>query len=319
MARLLFIGMFFALFEPMAVAQELLVDVRVNLEQLPAEARVRLVNFRQTVLDYLNRYRWTNSTEFETDEDRIQCQIEFTFLSANINVAPAQYSAQMFIGASRPIYRSLRASSLLRTLDANVNFFFDERQSVLVHNELVFTPLASLLDYYAYLILAFDAETFDKQGGTPYFTKAFNIRQLAQSQATGNFARGWRVDDGGGDNRAQMIQEYVDARFLPFRDEFYAYHYNGLDEFHKDPEKARRRIADSLKKIAEIDARFPRSLVVKRFFEAKAIEIGEIFKNASPELKQEVYLILRRVDPSRGNVYESYFTGTGGEGSGGRK
>jgi hypothetical protein len=176
-----------------------------------------------------------------------------------------------------------------------------------------------LLDYYAYLILAFDAETFDKQGGTQLFTKAFNIRQLAQSQATGNFARGWRVDDGGGDNRAQMIQEYLDPRFLPFRDEFYNYHYNGLDEFHKDSDKARRRIADSLKKIAEIDARFPRSLVVKRFFEAKAIEIGEIFKNASPELKQEVYAILRRVDPSRSNVYEPYFTGTGGEASSGRK
>jgi len=317
--RLVFVSLFLVFSTFGVRAQELLVDVRVNLEQLPAEARVRLTNFRQTVIDYMNRHRWTNNPEFETDEDRIQCQIEFTFLSANVNVAPAQYSAQMFIGASRPIYRSLRASSLLRTLDANVNFFYDERQSVLIHNELVFTPLGSLLDYYAYLILAFDADTFDKQGGTQLFTKAFNIRQLAQSQATGNFARGWRVDDGGGDNRAQMIQEYLDPRFLPFRDEFYNYHYNGLDEFHKDPDKARRRIADSLKKIAEIDARFPRSLVVKRFFEAKAIEIGEIFKNASPELKQEVYAVLRRVDPSRGSVYEPYFTGTGGEASSGRK
>jgi len=317
--RLVFVSLFLVFSTFGVRAQELLVDVRVNLEQLPAEARVRLTNFRQTVIDYMNRHRWTNNPEFETDEDRIQCQIEFTFLSANVNVAPAQYSAQMFIGASRPIYRSLRASSLLRTLDANVNFFYDERQSVLIHNELVFTPLGSLLDYYAYLILAFDAETFDKQGGTQLFTKAFNIRQLAQSQATGNFARGWRADDGGGDNRAQMIQEYLDPRFLPFRDEFYNYHYNGLDEFHKDSDKARRRIADSLKKIAEIDARFPRSLVIKRFFEAKAIEIGEIFKNASPELKQEVYAILRRVDPSRSNVYEPYFTGTSGEASSGRK
>lgn len=306
MFRLALIGAL--LLAPALRGQELQVDVRVNLEQLPAEARVRLVNFRQTVMEYMNRHRWTNNAEFETDEDRIQCQIEFTFLSANVNVAPAQYSAQMFIGASRPIYRSLRASSLLRMLDANVNFAYDERQNVLIHNELVFTPLGTLLDYYAYLILAFDADTFDKLGGTQLFTKAFNIRQLAQTQATGNFARGWRADDGGGDNRAQMIQEYLDPRFLPFREEFYNYHYNGLDEFHKDPDKARRRIADALKKIAEIDARFPRSLVVKRFFEAKAIEIGEIFKNASPELKQEVYLVLRRVDPSRGNVYEPYFT-----------
>ncbi|MCS6988236.1 MAG: DUF4835 family protein [Chloroherpetonaceae bacterium] len=311
MSRWGFVGWLLAL-SPALLGQELQVDVRVNVEQLPAEARVRLVNFRQTVMDYLNRHRWTNNPEFETDEDRIQCQIEFTFLSANVNVAPAQYSAQMFVGASRPIYRSLRSSSLLRMLDANVNFAYDERQNVLIHNELVFTPLGTLLDYYAYLILAFDADTFDKHGGTPLFTKAFNIRQLAQTQATGNFARGWRADDGGGDNRAQMIQEYLDPRFLPFREEFYNYHYNGLDEFHKDPDKARRRIADALKKIAEIDARFPRSLVVKRFFEAKAIEIGEIFKNASPELKQEVYLVLRRVDPSRGNVYEPYFAGSGG-------
>ncbi len=278
-------------------AQELQCVVTVNLERLQSDARLRLTNFSQVVASYLNNHRWTNSTEFETDEDRIRCQIQFEFVSADITGAIPQYSARVFIASGRPIFRTLKTSPLLRIFDGGFDFAYSEQQGVLIHNEQINTPLASFLDYYALVILGYDADSFRKNGGTPYFERALRIKRLAQEQA--GQKRGWQSSDNAGDNRSVFVDELLDARFLKLREDFFNYHYNGLDEFHKSAEDGRKELLESLKSIAEIDARFPRSLVVRRFFEAKATEIADVFRSASPAMKRELLEVLRRVDPSR--------------------
>ncbi|MCS7013507.1 MAG: DUF4835 family protein [Chloroherpetonaceae bacterium] len=276
---------------------ELQCEVTLNVERLQSEARVRLANFAQTVRNYMNNYRWTNSTEFETDEDRIKCQIQFVFMDANLGASPPVYSAQVFIGVTRPIYRASMTASTLRMLDGALEFAYNEQQGVLLHNELVHNPLASFLDFYANVIIGYDFDTYRKLGGTPYFEKALRIKRLAQEQSP--FPRGWQFGDNGGNNRAAMIDEILDARFLKMREVLYDYHYNGLDEFYRDPNAARETILNCIKTIAEVDARFPRSLFVRRFFESKAIEITEVFRSAPQKMREELLEILRKVDPSR--------------------
>lgn len=304
-----FIALFFAR-SPALFAQgyELQCDVTLNVERLQSEARVRLANFAQTVRNYMNDYRWTNSTEFETDEDRIKCQIQFVFMDANLGASPPVYSAQVFIGVTRPIYRASLTSSTLRMLDGALEFPYNEQQGVLLHNELVHNPLASFLDFYGNVIIGYDFDTYRKLSGTPYFEKALRIKRLAQEQ--GPFPRGWQFGDNGGLNRAAMIDEILDARFIRLREILYDYHYNGLDEFYRDPNAARETILNCIKAIAEIDTRFPRSLFVRRIFESKAIEISEVFRSAPLAMRQELLEILRRVDPSRlQQTYEPALSG----------
>jgi hypothetical protein len=293
-----FVALFFAA-APLLFAQgyELQCEVTLNVERLQSEARVRLAGFAQVVRNYMNNYRWTNSTEFETDEDRIKCQIEFIFMDANLGASPPVYSAQVFIGVTRPIYRSTLTASTLRMLDGALEFSYNEQQGVLLHNELVHHPLASFLDFYANVIIGYDFDTYRKLSGTPYFEKALRIKRLAQER--GPFPRGWQFGDNGGLNRAAMIDEILDARFIKLREILYDYHYNGLDEFYRDPNAARQTILNCIKEIAEIDTRFPRSLFVRRIFESKAIEISEVFRSAPLAMRQELLEILRKVDPSR--------------------
>jgi hypothetical protein len=289
-----------------AVAQsgEIQCDVRIVTEQLTSDARLRLQNFRKAVSDYMNNYKWTNSQEFETDEDRIYMQLQFNFTAADITQTPAQYTAQILVVSQRPIYRSLRPCSMLRMLEPNISFQYDERQSVILHNEQQYTPLGSLLDFYALLVLGLDGDSFDKMGGNPYYDRAIRVKRLAQSQAANS--RGWNADDNNRDNRALLMEELVDPRFFPLRDEFYKYHYDGLDMFQKNPEEGRQKIIEAIKKYSELDARFPRSNIIRRFFEAKFLEVGEVFKNGTPAQKQEIFQYLIRVDPSRRSIYEQY-------------
>ncbi|PIO48881.1 MAG: hypothetical protein CMR00_01985 [[Chlorobium] sp. 445] len=292
----------------LAQGYELQCEVTLNVERLQSEARVRLANFAQTVRNYMNNYRWTNSTEFETDEDRIKCQIQFVFMDANLGASPPVYSAQVFIGVTRPIYRSTLTASTLRMLDGALEFSYNEQQGVLLHNELVHNPLASFLDFYGNVIIGYDFDTYRKLSGTPYFEKALRIKRLAQEQ--GPFPRGWQFGDNGGLNRAVMIDEILDARFIRLRELFYEYHYNGLDEFYYDANAARTNILNCIKAIAEIDMRFPRSLFIRRFFESKAIEIAEVFRGAPLAMRQELLEVLRTVDPSRlQQTYEPALSG----------
>ncbi|MBC8043801.1 MAG: DUF4835 family protein [Rhizobacter sp.] len=303
---------FFCLFCVLARAsdaQELECNVRANLERIPSDSRLKLrgsgsTSFEQIVQNYLNNHRWT--TEDFGEEDRVVCDIEFIFLSADIVQSPAQYTAQMVVSSRRPVYRSLKPTLAFRTLDANVSFSFDERQLSLPHNEDIYGPLTSLLDYYALVILGTDFDTFSKQGGTPYFDRANRIARRAQT--LGTFKTGWQTSDAAGINRAVLIDELLDPRYAPVRDVFFQYHYDGLDEFYRDPVKSRGQITLCIEKIGEIDTRYPRSSIIRRVFESKYIEIGELFKVAPLEERKRTYDLLLKVDPSHKQSYDTYIT-----------
>lgn len=292
------------MFPARSAAQELVCDVRADLARLPSNAIIRLNNFEAVVRDYLNRFRWTTD-DFE-EEDRIKCQVQFIFISADINASPPVYSVQVTIGSSRPVFRSLKATSMIRTSDANLTFSYDNLQASLVHNEEIYGTLTSFLDFYALVVIGTDYDSFNPLGGSPFFERANRIARRAESQAT--FKNGWLSGDGAGINRAVFASEVVDPRFLPVREAFCSYHYDGLDEFHKEPVKARQAVIAALAKIAEIDNRFPRSMFIRRIFESKYIEIGELFKAAKLEERKQVYEVLLRVDPSHKQSYDQYIS-----------
>ncbi|NTV45575.1 MAG: DUF4835 family protein, partial [Chlorobiales bacterium] len=110
-------------------AQELQCDVTMDMVRITSDARIRLANFPQVVASYMNNYRWTD--EDFGNEDRVSCKMEFVFTSADLTVSPPRYTAQVFVGSSRPVYNSLQKTAILRLIDPNLEFVFDERQGVL--------------------------------------------------------------------------------------------------------------------------------------------------------------------------------------------
>ena len=97
------------------------------------------------------------------------------FTSAGADVS---YSAQIVVVSQRPVYQSTRNSALLTLNDAEWSFNYEVGQSMYANLD-AFDPLTSLLDFYALIIVGFDMDTWEEFGGTPYFSKAFDIVNLA--------------------------------------------------------------------------------------------------------------------------------------------
>jgi len=287
-----------------AFGQELQCEVKADFVRLPSEARIRLANFVQVVSSYMNNYRWTN--ENFTDEDRISCNMEFIFTSADVSASPPEYAAQVFVGSSRPVYNSLRKTIIFKHLDPNCQFSYDERQGLLQHNDLIFNPLPSFLSFYALMILGYDFDTFEEQAGTVLFERALRITR--QAQGASDFTKGWQTGDGGGQNRADMIDEMLDPRFEPVRKAFFEYHYHGLDEIYRDKKVVAQTLKTTINVLAKTDERYQQSLIIPRMFNAKFAEIAELLKNMDDIDKDQLFQALIAVDPSHKQTYDTIFS-----------
>lgn len=279
-------------------AQELDCDVQVNFEPISTTNKEFLVNFANEVKEYLNNFRWTNE---DFQGEKIKCSFNIFFQSASGN----QYRAQIFIGSQRPIYQSDRSTPastpVVRILDDQWDFVYEKNQR-LYHNEFRFDPLASLLDFYVYVIIGFDFDTMEPLSGTSYFQRASSILYQAQSSS---FSRGW-VKATGIYTRAELIEQLLSSRYEPLRQLIYQYHFNGLDLLSSDRYRALSTIADVVNQFADFKRKEATNLLfIRTFFDAKYLELADVFTRYSDK---SIYDKLNDVDPSHQKTYDEYKT-----------
>lgn len=278
-------------------AQEIDCDVILHTDALSAEAKDNLVDFVTQVKQYINGFRWTQE---EFGNERIKCSLEISFQGVtNDN----HFIAQAFIGSQRPIFKAGRNTAVIRIKDDKWEFDYVRFQS-LSHSEYRFDPLLSFLDYYVYLILGYDADSYKdtyKAGkGTEYFQKALEI--VSRARGSGAVAKGWDVSSQNTYSRAQLIEELVNPKFQVVREAVYEYHYRGLDYIYKDEVKARKNILASLEKISKFQKAInQRALIIRTFFDTKFMEITDVFA-VEPDLG--VYDKLGQYDPVHLQNYE---------------
>lgn len=274
-------------------SQEIECKVTVNFEQLPPQNKSDLSDFADKIQRYINSYKWTN---VDLGDEKIECTLNIFFTSASGN----NYQAQIFIGSQRKIYQSDKSTAILRILDDKVDFVYD-KNAPLYHDELRFDPLLSLIDFYMYVVIGYDFDTYEPLGGTDPFEKAFRICTNAQSS---RFSRGWQKVSSGY-SRFNLINELLDSKYSDFRKAMYEYHYNGLDIMQKYPEDALATIDSVIDVMINIRKNInPMSTLVKLFFDAKYMELAEIFKNAKD--KEAIFKKLILADPFHQTTYLEY-------------
>lgn len=273
--------------------QELDATVTVNFEKLPVMNQEFLVNFQQLVSDYLNQTRFSGS---EWEAPKIKCTFNIYFQSASDEM---NYTAQIFVGSQRDIYKRDKKSPMLTILDNSWSFIYERNQPV-IFNPMQFNSLASMLDYYAYVIIGMEMDSWEKLGGTPFFSRAFNIVNLA---ASSRYSSGWERG-GGAFNRRDLVEDILAEKYRPMREAIYDSYYYGLDVQFKDVTRGKNKLADFIIVLdglrGKIDAR---SVFVKSFFDAKYSEIIENLKD-HPRWS-ELLKILRAVDPPHSGKYEN--------------
>jgi len=279
-----------------AIAQEISCEVTLNLEALTtAEARENLSDFRQQIATYINTHRWTKE---DFGDEKIICSMDILIQGAT---GANQYKAKVFIGSKRPIYKSGNSTAVLRLVDDKWEFEYIRNQSI-TYIENRFDPLLSFIDFYIYLILGFDADTYAKNGGTQYFERANDISNYARNAA--NAGKGWEPTTQGIYSRVQLVDELLSPKFEPFRKAVHTYYYRGLDSLFGKKERALKKMYSALDNIRNLLLKNNQpSLAVRTFFDTKYLEIAEAFLDYSDE---SVYTRLAKIDPVHQSTYEEY-------------
>lgn len=283
--------MIFFLAQTIISAQELNCRVTVNTEGLPVVNRDNLIGFGEVIQDYMNKTKFLNEN---WDVQKIDCALNIYFTSAGDEV---NYSAQVVVTSMRPVFESDQNVQMLSIVDNSWQFVY-ERNQPLYSNPNIYDPITSFLDFYAYLIIGYDTDSYEQLGGTSYYSSASNIVRLGSSS---RYSKGW-VNAGSSYTRSSIIEDLQSEKWRPFREAFFDYHYNGIDVFEKDKRAAQERI---VKLITTLDGMRSKinlnSPLMKVFFDAKH---GEIIDRLRGYPDKNIYQTLRKVDPAHISKYD---------------
>lgn len=276
-----------------AQAQELRCDVQVNVPQLRTADPVIFQSLETSINEFMNNRRWTDH-RYEPNE-RIECKLIITIAE---ELGGDKYKAQATIQSSRPVYNSDYKTVVFNHSDKNFDFEYAQFQPLEYTENIFISNLTSMLAYYAYIIIGYDFDTFEKMGGTPYFLKAKNIVNTAQNTSQ----EGWRSFESTR-NRYWLTDNLLNNRYRKMREMMYNYHMEGLDMMYKDRETATINITNVIKAMDQFNRDNPNNFLTQLFFNAKSDELIDIYRSVAKTKKVDAINILAQIDAANSERY----------------
>lgn len=278
-------------------AQELNVNVRVAAPNIVTADPTTFKNLEIAIREFYNNTKWT-SDNYEPFE-KIDANVQITILT---ELSSTSFEADIIVQSNRPVFKAEYKSPMVNLIDKGVKFTYNNFQPIEKSDNQFVDDLSSILTYYAYIILAFDYESFSPFGGEDYFKLAQETMQAIPTNIV-NGNKGW--DQNAGDrNRYWLIENIFNPRMRNFRTAFYDYHRQGIDSMAEDADKSRALLLSSINKISEANRSYPNSMLLNLFVDTKGQELLEIFKVGDRNQKSKVYSTLTRIDPSNAGKYE---------------
>lgn len=272
-----------------SVAQELNCRVEINTSQLEGTNKSVFETLQNAVNEYVNTTQWTN-TQFSPNE-KIECTLFFTITKYDESTGAMEGSLQ--VQSIRPVYNSSYTTTLINFKDNKIEFAYQENEP-LIHSETnMESQLTQILNFYIYLILAVDFDSFSPRGGDAYFSRLETIVQQGQSSGES----GWKAFEDT-KNRAAVLAAFTDPSTRRLRDLYYDYHLQGLDQMSVSPDKGRKTIDTSLDILTEIYKVAPMSVGLSMFKDAKLDELVNIYSKATADERQHAYDVLSAIFPT---------------------
>ena len=277
-----------------AYTQELNIRVQVTAPKVPNINKKNIDLIQTTIRNYLNNNKWSN--ENYLPQERIECNLVITISAWDGNSA---YNAEAQIQTSRPVFGTSYNSTILNLSDKDFDFNYTEGQPVDFSDQNYLSNLSSLLSYYAYTIIGLDKDSFSRLGGTPYYQKAQNILNIAQT--SGN--SGWKAYDGLR-NRYWLNENLLNKSFQELRVFIYNYHANTLDHLQEDPARAAKLLLSYLPDLKQMDKQKLGSIFPNVYLANKAPEIVNILSIGTMQDKSQGYELLSGIDPANISKYD---------------
>ena len=286
-------------------AQELAAVVSLQTNKVDNQVDPKIFTQLQTQLkDFINQRKWT--TDLFTQEEKIDCSFYITIESV---VSPGVYNAKLSIVANRPVYRANYTTPLLNIQDANFTFKYQLGQPIefnennVARNDALEANLTATLAYYVYIILGLDYDSFSKNGGAPYFSKALNIVYNAPD---GSGISGWKSYDGQR-NRFILIDNLTKSGFDKLHEIIYTYYRKGIDQLVEQPEQAKVAIINALMSLQELNEDNVNSMVISIFMQGRVTELTGLFADADRATKKQLMSTVSAIDIANINKYKAYF------------
>ncbi len=274
--------------------QEIYCMVQINTQQVEGTDKKVFETLRSSVFEFMNNRKWTDYTY--AMQERIECSI---LINVNRRITSTDFAAELTIALKRPIFNSAYNSTTLNYIDKNFNFSYVEYEPLDFIANTHTSNLTSVLAFYVYVFLGLDFDSYTLYGGTPFFEKAENIVNAAQSSGK----VGWKSFDSQ-QNRFWMIENLMNPAYQQVRRFMYEYHRLGLDVMYDDSQKGRAAILKSINYLAKLKEGKPNLFVLQLIMDAKADEIINIFSEGSTTEKARVVNMLNKLDPANASKYD---------------
>jgi hypothetical protein len=278
-----------------AQAQDLNARVKVVAPKIQITNKRVLQTLETAMKDFLNGRKWSNDDI--APNERIACNFVYNVTSWD---GGSNFSGELQVQSSRPVYNSAYTSTLLNINDKDVDFNYTEGQTIDYTDQNFQSNLSSVMAFYAYIIVGMDYDSFSRYGGSPYFANAQNVVINAQPSSF----KGWKAFDSNL-NRYWLAENLNNKLYLNLRSFIYDYHRNGLDIMADNAAKGRKAITALLPVLQQVDRKRLGSYFPLAFYTAKDDEFVSIFSNASPQEKMQAMNILVAADPSNGGKYQT--------------
>lgn len=298
MFRTLLNTLFFFLFffsAQLGASQELNCRVEINTSRLEGTNKSVFETLQQALSEYVNTTKWSPA-QFSPVE-RIECTMFFDI--TEYDEADGKMSGTLQVQSIRPVYNSTYTTTLLNLRDTKVEFNYTENQPLIFNIANFESQLTAIVNFYVYLILAVDFDSFSHHGGDQYFERLETIVHQAQSSGES----GWKAFEDN-KNRAAILNAFTEPSTSSLRDLTYQYNFQGLDQMLVSPEKGRKAIDQSLDILSGIYKVAPMSVGLTMFKDAKLDELINIYSKAQPEERKHAYEVLNPLYPTENERLE---------------
>lgn len=273
----------------LSFGQELNCQVSVDAQQTGKTKLSVFKTLAKSVQEFINDASWTDK-KFNENE-KINCSI---FINVS-RYDSDNFVATLQVQSSRPVYGSSMVTPILNYKDEQFSFNYTEHQPLDYNPNQFDSNLVSTISFYVYTILGLDADTFSSEGGTPYYEEARRIVNTAQQS---RYA-GWKATGAKGNkSRFQLNDDLLSNNYADFRKALYVYHRQGLDVMYDDLEKGKKKVAEAIQLLRNVNNTQPNSLLLRSFFDAKAPEIQQIFSGGPSVSITKVVDNLNQIAPT---------------------
>ncbi len=268
-------------------AQELNCTVEINSDQVSGTNKSVFTTLQEAMNEYMNTTKFTNA-QFATNE-KIECRLFFTIKEYSDNTMKGTLQVQ----STRPVYNTSYTTTLINFQDSKIEFDYQENEPLTFNMTNWESQVTGILNFYAYLILAIDFDSFSSRGGSQFYEMCNQVVQQAQSAGE----TGWKAFEDN-KNRASVLSAWTDPGTAVIRDLYYDYHRLGLDEMSVSPDKGRAKITSTLENLQKVYNSSPMSVALSMFRDAKLDELVNIYTKGSVTEREKVVDILSPIYPT---------------------